>query len=238
MKINDLIEVKYISRPNRFTIKFKNSDNKLDIAHLHDPGRLKELLIENTPILIKYVPTYKKTNRKTKYNVIAIKDKEDWILLNSNYHNKIVEELIDNHEIPGLEKYHVEKPEYSYGNSRLDFLLTDEYKNKMYLEVKGCTLQINKLAKFPDAPTKRGTKHLNELINIRKNHGNSAVVILILHNKAETFMPNYDTDPEFSNTLKKAYENNVEIYPFHMITKTENDSLIIEADKKLPLILK
>ena len=57
MKINDLIEVKYISRPNRFTIKFKNSDNKLDIAHLHDPGRLKELLIENTPILIKYVPT-------------------------------------------------------------------------------------------------------------------------------------------------------------------------------------
>ncbi|WP_455644980.1 DNA/RNA nuclease SfsA [Methanosphaera sp.] len=238
MKIDNLIEVTYISRPNRFTVEFKDNDNKIDIAHLHDPGRLKELLIPGVSILIKFIPTYEKTGRKTKYDVIAIENRNNWILLNSSYHNKLVDELITNKEIPGLEEYYVFKPEYSYGNSRLDFLLKNKNEDNLYLEVKGCTLVKNNLAKFPDAPTTRGTKHLKELITIKNDNKNSAVIILILHNNAEKFSPNYDTDPEFSLTLKEAYDTGVTIIPFHINILKEENSLKLIADTILPILFR
>ncbi len=235
MKIEDLIVARYQSRPNRFTIEFKDSDDKIQIAHLHDPGRLKELLIPDTPVLVKYIEDYKKTNRKTMYDVIAIKSSDDWVLLNSSYHNRYVAELINNREIPTLEKYHIKKPEYTYNNSRLDFLLEDDFENKLYLEVKGSTLLINNLAIFPDAPTIRGTKHVNELIDIKNSFEDSAILILVLHNKALAFKPNYETDPEFSHALKKAYDEGVLIIPLHINTTLEDDSLLLEADKIIPI---
>ena len=129
MIISNLMMVKYISRPNRFTIEFKNEKNELEIVHLHDPGRLKELLIPNTDVLVKYVPTYKSTGRKTKYDVIAIKYLEEWVLLNSSYHNKIVSGIIKEKKIKEIKDFHIYKPEYTYGNSRLDFLLKEKESN-------------------------------------------------------------------------------------------------------------
>lgn len=237
MKISDLKLVKYLSRPNRFTVEFKNNDTT-DLAHLHDPGRLRELLIENSDMLIKYVPTYKTTGRKTKYDVIGIKYNDNWVLLNSSYHNKLVDELIKNCEIDYLKNFHVFKPEYTYGNSRLDFLLKDECENDLFLEVKGCTLVIDKVAKFPDAPTKRGKKHVEELTQISKKSIQSAIIILVLQNEAEMFSPNYDTDKDFSDTLKEAYDNNVKILPVHIITKLDDDNLNLRYDKILPISFK
>ena len=237
MKIYDLKLVKYVSRPNRFTVEFKNNDT-IDLAHLHDPGRLKELLIEDTDMLIKYIPTYKITGRKTKYDVIGIKYHNNWILVNSSYHNKLVDEIIKNREIDYLKNFHIFKPEYTYGNSRLDFLLKDEKDNDLFLEVKGCTLVIDNMAKFPDAPTKRGKKHVEELIKISKKDMKSAIIILILQNDANIFSPNYETDKDFSDTLKEAYANNVKILPVHIITQLHNDTLNLRYDKILPLSFK
>ncbi len=238
MKISNLKKVKYVSRPNRFTIEFKNENEKIELAHLHDPGRLKELLIEDTDILIKYVPTYKTRGRKTKYDVVAIKYMNEWVLLNSSYHNKLVEELINEKKIGDLEHFSIYKPEYSYGNSRLDFLLKDQDNTDLFLEVKGCTLVIDKIAKFPDAPTKRGKKHVEELIEITKKSMQSAIIILILQNNADIFSPNYETDKEFSDTLKEAYESNVKIFPVHIITRLNNDTLSLRYNKILPLSFK
>ncbi|MBE6485488.1 MAG: DNA/RNA nuclease SfsA [Methanosphaera stadtmanae] len=238
MKISKLIKVKFVSRPNRFTIEFKNKKNEIELAHLHDPGRLKELLIENTDVLIRYVPTHKVTGRKTKYDVIAIKYQQEWVLLNSSYHNKLVSELIGEKLIDEIKEFHVYKPEYTYGKSRLDFLLKDEMNQELYLEVKGCTLVNNGIAKFPDAPTKRGKKHVDELINIRKKSLGSAILILILQNNAKLFSPNYDTDKAFSDSLKEAYENNVKILPIHIITEYKNNTLLLRYDKILPISFK
>lgn len=238
MKIDNLITGIYISRPNRFTVEFKNNENKIEKAHLHDPGRLKELLLPETKILIKYISTYKKTGRKTKYDVIAVKNNGVWILLNSSYHNKLVEELISTQNIKGLEKYHVQKAEVTYKNSRLDFLLKDNNDNKLYLEVKGCTLLVENIAKFPDAPTKRGTKHIKELIELRNQNIESAIVILVLHNNAEIFTPNYDTDIEFSTTLNKAYNKNVKIFPLKIHTEFKNNRIILKSEKLLPIQFK
>lgn len=233
MIIPNLTKARYKSRPNRFTIEFEDNDNNIQLAHLHDPGRLKELLIENTEILVEYVSNYNKTNRKTKYNMIAIKYNDNWVLLNSSFHNRLVDELISGKIIKPLDKYHVNKAEYTYGNSRLDFLLSDDNDNDLYLEVKGCTLIINNVAKFPDAPTTRGTKHVNELINIKKEGKDSAIIILVLQNNADIFTPNYDTDPEFSKTLTKAYDIGVQIYPVHIITEYHDDCIELKYDNIL-----
>lgn len=237
MEINELILVKYHSRPNRFTIEFIN-DKNVELAHLHDPGRLKELLIENTDVLIKYVPDYKEKNRKTKFDVVAIKYQKNWVLLNSSYHNKLVHELIDKKIINELKEYHIFKPEYTYGNSRLDFLLKDCEDNELFVEVKGCTLVVDSIAKFPDAPTIRGKKHVDELIQIRNDGYDSTIIILVLQNTAKIFAPNYETDPEFSKSLEKAYENNVTILPVHIITSYKNNSLNLTYDKIIPLNFK
>ena len=235
MRIENLICVRYKSRPNRFTVEFVDENNEIQLAHLHDPGRLKELLIEDVPILVEYVEDYYKTNRKTKYNMIGVYFKDYWVLLNSSFHNKLVEELITERKIKSLKDYDIYKPEYTYGNSRLDFLLKDKDDNPLFLEVKGCTLVIDSVAMFPDAPTIRGTKHLNELINIKKENKDSAVIILVLQNSAKTFMPNYNTDENFSKTLKEAYNMGVTILPVHIITSYEKNNLILEYDKILPL---
>lgn len=235
MIINNLEKGIFISRPNRFTVEFKTTEGMYEIAHLHDPGRLKELLLENVEILVRYIPPYKKSGRKTKYDVIGIKYLNEWVLLNSSFHNHLVKELIENKEIKELEKYHIHKPEYTYGNSRLDFLLKDDNNNELFLEVKGCTLVVNHLAKFPDAPTVRGKKHVDELIKIQKENKKGNIIILVLQNTAEKFSPNYETDPEFSLSLETAYKTGVSIYPIHIITKYENKSLELVYDKILPI---
>lgn len=239
MKIDRIEEGRYISRPNRFTIEFYDKDNNIEYAHLHDPGRLKELLIEDRPILVRYSDNYEKTNRKTKYDFIAVKHENEWVLLNSGYHNQILRELIDNKNIDELKDYHVYKAEYTYGKSRLDFLLKDENDENLFLEVKGCTLVEDKVAKFPDAPTKRGTKHVNELINIKEDENNEcAIVILILQNRVEYFTPNTTTDPDFSNTLEIAYNKNVMVLPTHILTKYEGNNLYLEYNKVIPIKFK
>lgn len=238
MRVGNLMKVKYVSRPNRFTIEFKNEKNEKKLAHLHDPGRLKELLIANTDLLIKYVPTHKSTGRKTKYDVIAVKYQEEWVLLNSSFHNKLVSEIIQEKKIKDIQDFHIHQPEYTYGNSRLDFLLKDEMNNELYLEVKGCTLVEDGIAKFPDAPTKRGKKHVEELISIKQKSLDSAIIILILQNTAQRFSPNFDTDMEFSNSLEKAYETNVKIFPVQIFTEYKNNTLILRYNKILPISFK
>lgn len=180
-------------------------------------------------------PHIKKTSRKTKYDVIAIKYQNEWVLLNSSYHNKLVSEILTDKLINEIEDFNIFKPEYSYGNSRLDFLLKDNKDNELFLEVKGCTLVEKGIAKFPDAPTKRGKKHVDELIKIRKKSLNSAIIILVLQNNAKSFTPNYETDKDFSDALKEAYENNVKIYPIHIKTEYKNNNLLLRYNKILPI---
>lgn len=238
MKITNLTVGTYVSRPNRFTVEFKQESNEVELAHLHDPGRLKELLLPKTPLLIKYIDDYKSKKRKTKYDVVGVKNNNVWILLNSSYHNNLVEELINNNKIKDLTNYYVHRREVAYKNSRLDFLLKDGNDNPMYMEVKGCTLLVGDTAIFPDAPTTRGQKHVKELIDIHMNNHSSAILILVLHNNAKYFSPNYDTDPDFSRILQEAFDKNVQIYPLKINTQLKEDTLYLTADKILPIHFK
>ena len=123
MKINNIMEGIFLERPNRFTVTFEKCSAMpvIEKAHLRDPGRLKELLIPGVKLLIR--PAQNPANRKTKYDVIAVKSEGIWVLINSGFHSDLAAELIESGILPEFSNYTVEKREYTFGNSRLDFLL-------------------------------------------------------------------------------------------------------------------
>jgi sugar fermentation stimulation protein A len=221
MIIPDLLTGTFRERPNRFTVKF-SMDDEIELAHLRDPGRLTELLMPGVKLILR--PAQNTANRKTKYDVLAVLHDDRWVLINSGFHSDIAVDLMESGLVDEFKGYSVEKREYTYGDSRLDFLLANpETDEKLLLEVKGCTLVEEGHAKFPDAPTTRGKRHLKELIKAKNEGYNSAVLFLIMRDDAVKFSPNWEMDPEFSSTLKIAWEEGVEViaYSFEIILKDE-----------------
>ena len=207
--------VDFKERITRFTVRFEFK-NKLEneeflgekLAHLHDTGRLTELLIDGAELFIKRVISDK---RKTKWDVIAVKVYGEIILINTAFHRYITESIFNNERISPFGRPSYIKPEIKYNNSKLDFYLETE-KDKIYVEVKGCTLVNGKTAQFPGSPSVRAVKHLKELMELKKTGFRTAVFILIFR-KSEIFAPEHIIDREFSEIFYKAIENGVEIYP-------------------------
>ncbi|BDU50809.1 DNA/RNA nuclease SfsA [Haliovirga abyssi] len=206
LKIDWDEEGEFLSRPNRYLAEVKLGD-KIELVHVHDPGRLEELLYKGNKVLIKRAAN---PNRKTNWDVIAAKKDEEWILINSAYHRKIGDKLLINN-LNQLGKLDTIRAEVKYKNSRLDYLVTKDNKN-IWIEVKGCTLSRDEIAIFPDAPTKRGVKHLKELMELKEKGERAGLYIFVL-SKAEKFMPNWETDVEFAENFYRALKSGVEIYP-------------------------
>ncbi len=230
MIIKNIITGIFVDRPNRFTVIFQR-DNKLKNAHLRDPGRLKELLTPGVDLLLR--PALKLGTRKTRYDVIGVLKGDLWVLINSGFHNNIAAGLIDSQIIDEFSEYSVQKREYTYGKSRIDFLLVNENEEKMLLEVKGCTLIEDGLALFPDAPTLRGKKHIEELTSAREEGLKASILFLIMREDAEYFSPNFKMDPAFSAALKTAYQKGVNIIAYSFKNNYKKGNLEIEPYKRV-----
>lgn len=178
-------------------------DGRVDYAHLHDPGRLREILKKGRNLLL----AERNGKRKTKYDVISAYMKE-WIFIHSGYHSIFAEKILSEKLIEELEGYKIKKREHRYGRSRIDFLLVNE-KNCL-LEVKGCTLVKEGIAIFPDAPTSRGYRHIIELIEAQKKGYDVAILFLVMRD-AKHFSPNYEMDEKFSEALRKFHSKNAKI---------------------------
>lgn len=268
MKILNLMEGTFKERPNRFTVIFE-AEGALEMAHLRDPGRLKELLFPGARLLLR--PAQNLANRKTKYDVIAVWSEGIWVLINSGFHSDLAGELIESGIIRELSDYRVEKREYTFGKSRIDFLLknirikvpnpsnskvtnspnskvTNPNNSKvptlsrdgknMLLEVKGCTLVEEGQARFPDAPTLRGKKHLEELIKAKNEGINSAVLFIIPRGDAKIFSPNWEMDPDFSSTLQQAEKENVLIIAYSFTLNYHKKELELKPLKKVEVRVK
>jgi sugar fermentation stimulation protein A len=205
------LEAIFLQRPNRFLahIEIDGYDGYHE-AHVHDPGRLKEILIPGNKVLVRKA---KNTSRKTSWDLIAGSVGKYWVLINSSFHRRISENLLSRDDINPFGPSVSLKPEVKVGNSRLDFLMKDESGKDLYIEVKGCSLTSAGKALFPDAPTTRGNRHLKELIELRRNGNRAGVLILVLGPRAECFSPNFETDPVFSDTFIDAVRAGVEIHP-------------------------
>lgn len=221
---------KFLDRPNRFICEAELSDNRKVTAHVHDSGRIKELLYKGNTVALRKAKDMSK--RKTEWDLISAKaeDGED-ILLNSSFHRYISENILNDGEISPLGKADLVRAEVKYGHSRLDYLVEKE-NQKIWIEVKGVSLSINKHAIFPDAPSVRACKHLETLMEL-KEKGDRAGVLLLIFRDSEDFAPNRETDPAFSELFYKAIEKGVEIYPIQL---TLEDGKIYYTDKKIKIV--
>ncbi len=201
------VQGEFIERVNRFLGKVKVGDGVI-YAHIHDPGRLKELLYEGNTVILKRAGG---TKRKTKYDILAASTSDGWVFVHSGYHRAIAESIFKQKILKFGETVEI-IPEIKYGDSRLDFLIKYDEKS-MFVEVKGCTLLKNKIALFPDAPTKRGYRHLKELLNAVNNGYRAAVIFLVFNKTAECFAPNSATDPFFFKMFTEAVKWGIEVYP-------------------------
>jgi sugar fermentation stimulation protein A len=195
-------------RPNRF-LGVALLDGVETLCFIPNPGRMKELLNHGTRV---YLTPVQSETRKTRYNLSLVDHQGVLVSVDSNVPNKLVLEAIDRSLIEPFQDFHVEKAEHTFGESRLDFLLEGD-TGKLFLEVKSCTLIREGVALFPDAPTKRGSRHLKTLTKSLE-HGRAAVFFLIQRPDANSFRPNKETDPDFAANLSEADKKGVEVYAY------------------------
>jgi sugar fermentation stimulation protein A len=202
----------FLERPNRFIAHVRLDSGSEEIVHVHDSGRIKELLYEGNRVKLRKATN---PNRKTKWDMISGRadDGED-ILINSSFHRYVGENLLNDPEISPFGKIENIRAEVKYGKSRLDFLIEKDGE-KIWVETKGVSLAENKVAMFPDAPSERAVKHLQELIELKEN-GDRAAVVLLIFRDSNIFRPRYETDPKFNEYFYRAIEKGVEVYPIQL----------------------
>ncbi len=203
-------EAIFLERPNRFLgiveMAKRNGTEKV-MVHVHDPGRLPDLLQPGKRVHLKYSASDK---RKTDWDLIAVQNHDRWVLVHSGYHRKICEELFKK-EISPFGEIRKVAPEVKLGKSRIDFLLEVGNGDEIWVEVKGCTLASGKVATFPDAPTLRGARHVEELISIRQKGVRAAMFFLIFRTEVSCFLPNSAVDSHFAEVFQRAVEKRVEV---------------------------
>ena len=227
MKYEHTEKAIFLERPNRF-IAYVNLDGRTETVHVQNTGRCKELLIPGTEIILE-----KSGNpaRKTKYDLISVRKGNRWINMDSQIPNKAAEEwLLKGSLFP--EEIQIRR-EKTFGNSRFD-LYVESSRRKAFMEVKGVTLEENNIARFPDAPTQRGLKHVEELTHCIRD-GYEAYLLFVIQMKGITcFEPNWNTHPEFGEALIDAQNAGVKLLAYDCFV-TEN---LMEIRDPVPINLK
>ena len=197
MKYSKVICGKFIERPNRF-IAVVDIDGKRETVHVKNTGRCRELLLPGCTV---YLAVSDNTNRKTRCDLIAVDKSGTLINMDSQAPNEVAEEWLRDGGL--FSKSAVIRREVTYGKSRFDFYIED-CGRKIYLEVKGCTLEKDGVAMFPDAPTERGVKHINELVECKKEGYEAYLLIVVQMSGCRKFVPNDETHKAFGDALRAA----------------------------------
>jgi sugar fermentation stimulation protein A len=238
MKYNQVAEGVFIERPNRFVAKV-TIDGITETVHVKNTGRCRELLIPGSRVFLSKATN---PNRKTAYDLIAVY-KEDalgikggeplLVNIDSQATNTVFEEYVEaGHFLPKVLKI---KREATYGDSRLDFYIETGDK-KIYVEIKGATLEESGKTMFPDAPTQRGIKHINELIRAVEAGFDAYIVFVIQMKGTHSFSPNRKMHPQFADALKVAHEAGVNILALECVVTPDSLAINTEA-KNIPIIL-
>ncbi len=205
MEYKNIVKGTFIERPNRF-IANVNIDGITEVCHVKNTGRCKELLLKGSTV---YLEKSNNPNRKTKYDLIAVYKGDRLINMDSQVVNCVALEYVRN--LYGESAYI--KPECKYGNSRIDIYVEVDNR-KIFIEVKGVTLENGGIARFPDAPTERGVKHLKELQKAVTEGYEANVMFVVQMDGVTLFEPNANTHKEFADELKKAKSNGVNILAY------------------------
>lgn len=204
MKYDEFVSGKFIDRPNRF-IAHVEIDGKAETVHVKNTGRCRELLLPGVEVGLEKLNN---KTRKTAFDLVSVyKDGLGWVNIDSQAPNKVVKEWLES-GLSQFGKIDFIKPEFTYGESRIDFYL-ETGGRKILIEVKGCTLEVEKEGYFPDAPTERGIKHLRELMKAVKDGYEAYILFVIAMPDVFVVHPNRNTHPEFADTYEEALNNGV-----------------------------
>ena len=231
MTYKNIHKATFLSRPNRFIAECL-LDGEMVVAHVKNTGRCRELLIPGATV---YLDEPQGRERKTKYDLVAVeKSLPDGsimlINMDSQAPNVVAAEFLKSGRLfVGATRI---RREVTKGNSRFDFCI-EEGDKITYLEVKGCTLEKDGIASFPDAPTERGVKHIEELIAL-KNEGFGAAILFVIQMKGITeFRPNDITHRAFGDALRRAEMAGVKIYAYDSIITP--DSITVDQPIEVKL---
>ena len=229
MLYHHIKKAEFIDRPNRFIANVL-IDGRRENVHVKNTGRCRELLIKGCTV---YLEESDKPERRTKYDLVAVEKQREGkqpllVNMDSQIPNAAAEEWLKKGEL--FSKSAEIRREFTYGDSRFDFMIDDNGK-KSFLEVKGVTLEQDGKALFPDAPTERGLKHVNELIKAHKA-GYGAYILFVIQMKGiKLFRPNDSTHREFGEALRNAEAEGVELLAYDCIVLP--DSITIDKPIKI-----
>lgn len=207
MKYENVVQGRFVSRLNRFVAHVEINGQE-EVCHVKNTGRCRELLIPGASVFLQKSDN---PNRRTAYDLIAVQRGERLINMDSQIPNKVVEEWLRAGNLVGEGAYI--KPEMKYGNSRFD-LYIEQGERRIFMEVKGVTLEEDGVVRFPDAPTKRGVKHVRELCQCIKEGYEAYIIFVIQMEDVEHFEPNHRTHEEFARALLEAEKAGVKILAY------------------------
>lgn len=232
MKYPQIVHGTFVSRPNRFIAQVK-IESVVHTVHVKNTGRCRELLIPGAKVLLEYHPDAQALGRKTQYSLVGVYKAEEnglparLVNMDSQAPNQAAKEWLENLYPQNIRR------EVTYGQSRFD--LAFEIGGKpAFMEVKGVTLEKQGIAMFPDAPTERGVKHLQELADAAE-HGFQAYILFVIQMKGVyEFRPNWKTHEAFARTLKEVSEKGVHILAYDCLVEEDG----FQIDQPIPVSYK
>ncbi len=224
MYYENMVPGTFLARPNRF-IAHVEIDGNVEICHVKNTGRCRELLVPGVTV---YCQRAANPNRKTKFDLIAVRKGERLINMDSQAPNTAAKEWL---AAGGLGELTDLKAEVKHGDSRYDFSFIKDGK-RCFLEVKGCTLEEDGVCAFPDAPTERGAKHIRGLTKAVQEGFGGYILFVIQMSDVKYIRPHDETDPEFGLCLREAAANGVQVLA--MDCAVTMDSMEI----RLPVLVK
>ncbi len=236
MIYENVMQAVFLSRPNRFLARVLLNGNEA-VCHVKNTGRLGELLIPGVPAAVQFHPDAMAQGRKTEYSLIAVKKEAaqgpQWVNIDSQAPNQTAWEWLTAGEgLPFCPRPDHVKREVRYGDSRFDLAFSCG-GSPWVMEVKGVTLDMDGTAMFPDAPTERGIRHLEGLMQAVKDGYGAAALFVIQMKGVHAFSPHRERHPEFAAALKKAKENGVRIWAYDCAVTDRS----MKLDAPVPVIL-
>lgn len=204
MQYQNIVSGRFADRPNRF-IAHVEIDGQVQVVHVKNTGRCKELLIPGATV---YLEGNDDPNRKTAWDLVAVEKGERLINMDSQAPNRVFGEWVRAGKF--ISNVTLVRPETKYGDSRFDFYVEADGK-RHFIEVKGVTLEENGVVRFPDAPTQRGVKHLEELMAAREQGYEAWACFVIQMSDVTRFEPNDATHPQFGQALRRAEQAGVHV---------------------------
>ena len=225
MQYENMVPAVFRRRPNRFIAEVEIG-GQMVISHVKNTGRCRELLVPGTTVYLQDFGE-KHEGRKTRYDLIGVKKGDLLVNMDSQAPNKVFLEWA-----LAQEDGRNWRPEVTWGSSRFDFAWEDG-ERRGFVEVKGVTLEQDGVVRFPDAPTERGVKHLQELIRVKESGMEAEVCFVIQMAGMRCFMPNDETHPAFGDALREAHRAGVAVTA--RACRVKPDSL--ELAEAIPVVL-